>query len=263
MEARSVRHPARFSDRILDEIHDAWPKWAAGPILDPFAGVGKVHLLADRLGIDSVGVELEPEWAAQHPKNIVANALALPFADESFGAVVTSPTYGNRMADKHEARDRCKKCGGRGRVGPSDWRELPPEAWSAPADWDRETVCKPCDGSGLSRRNTYRHALGRPLTEGSGAGLQWGDAYRDFHWEAWEEAKRVLRPGGLFVLNISDHIRGGERQRVAQWHMETLVALGFQGVDCRRVETPRNRQGANGHARVPYEVVALFRRDAS
>ena len=32
-----------------------------------------------------------------------------PFADESFGAVMTSPCYGNRMADHHEARDGSRR----------------------------------------------------------------------------------------------------------------------------------------------------------
>jgi tRNA G10 N-methylase Trm11 len=36
---------------------------------------------------------------------VVGDALALPFPDATFDAVVTSPTYGNRMADHHHARD--------------------------------------------------------------------------------------------------------------------------------------------------------------
>ena len=34
-----------------------------------------------------------------HPGTIVADALALPFPDGAFDAIVTSPTYGNRYAD--------------------------------------------------------------------------------------------------------------------------------------------------------------------
>lgn len=49
------------------------------------------------------------EWAARWldgaRRNIVGDALRLPFRDATFDVVATSPTYGNRMADHHEARD--------------------------------------------------------------------------------------------------------------------------------------------------------------
>ena len=55
--------------------------------------------------LETVGVELEPEWADLHPDTFVGNALALKFDDADFDAVVTSPTYGNRLADHHNAKD--------------------------------------------------------------------------------------------------------------------------------------------------------------
>jgi tRNA G10 N-methylase Trm11 len=70
-------------------------------VLDPFAGTGKIHLLP----FETVGVELEPEWAKLHSKTIVGDATNLPFDGLSFDAVCTSPTYGNRMADCHNAKD--------------------------------------------------------------------------------------------------------------------------------------------------------------
>ena len=84
-----------FSNSILPVMG----KMLAGAqnVLDPFAGIGRIH----ELGLNSVGVELEPEWASQHPRNITGDALNLPFADETFDAVATSPTYGNRMADSY------------------------------------------------------------------------------------------------------------------------------------------------------------------
>lgn len=76
----------------------------SGVLLDPFAGSGRIHELRNDFR-HTWGVEIEPEWAAEHPCTIVGNALDLPFADRTFSAVITSPTYGNRMADHHEARD--------------------------------------------------------------------------------------------------------------------------------------------------------------
>jgi tRNA G10 N-methylase Trm11 len=71
-------------------------------VLDPFAGTGRIHELADH---DTVGVELEPEWAAMHQRTHEGSALALPFRDEEFDAITTSPTYGNRLADSYNASD--------------------------------------------------------------------------------------------------------------------------------------------------------------
>ena len=118
------------------------------------------------MGFRSVGVELEPEWVAMHSRTIVGDALDLPFHDDTFDVVATSPCYGNRLADHHNAQD-----GG--------------------------------------RRHSYTHDLGRILHSHNAGTLHWGDAYRIFHVAAWAEAVRVLVPSGLFVLNISDHLRKG------------------------------------------------------
>lgn len=100
------RHPAKFSGVLLDVIRPFLPE--AGTVLDPFAGTGRVHLLATPT-LRTVGVEIEPEWAGMHSDTVVGNALALPFADSSFDAIVTSPCYGNRMADHHEAKDSSRR----------------------------------------------------------------------------------------------------------------------------------------------------------
>lgn len=101
-------HPAPFSDPILDEVAAGLKETGqTGTVLDPFAGTGRVHELRERVGVDTVGVEIEPEWAAKHPDTIEGNALELTntVEPESVDAIATSPTYGNRMADHHDARD--------------------------------------------------------------------------------------------------------------------------------------------------------------
>lgn len=201
-----VKHPAKFSASIMELLGDIVdPQWR---ILDPFAGTGRVH----QLGELTVGVEIEPEWAAMHPRTVVGDATALPFPAASFDAVVTSPCYGNRMADHHEAKD-------------------------------------------ASQRNTYRHVLGRPLSPGSAAAMQWGSEYRALHLAAWSEARRVLRPGGRIVVNVSDHIRKGQRMPVTEWHLHALDTLGLRMDATYLVPTQRQRQGANGHLRVEGESV--------
>lgn len=104
--ATGVAHPAPFSDSILPVIASLLnPEHKS--VLDPFAGVGRVHELPDLVDweMETTGVEIEPEWAELHERTHLGNALALDFDDGEFDAVATSPTYGNRLADSHNARD--------------------------------------------------------------------------------------------------------------------------------------------------------------
>lgn len=97
-------HPAKFGDPILQRIAEMLVSNVdfRPLVIDPFAGTGKVHQLS---AVRCVGVEIEPEWAAMHPDTIVANALHLPFRDATFDGMITSPVYGNRLSDAHEACD--------------------------------------------------------------------------------------------------------------------------------------------------------------
>jgi tRNA G10 N-methylase Trm11 len=101
--ADTAPHPARFTPAVAAVM----VRQLAGArlVLDPFAGTGGIHHIADTIGARSVGVELQPKWAAWHPRTIVGNARALPFADAGVDAIGTSPSFGNRMADHHHARD--------------------------------------------------------------------------------------------------------------------------------------------------------------
>jgi len=208
------RHPARFSGAILELLADLIPGGAL--VLDPFAGTGRIHEVGERCAARTVGVEIEPEWAGMSHRTIVSDATALPFAAETFDMVITSCTYGNRLADHHNARDG-------------------------------------------SVRHSYTHDLGRPLHQGNSGMLQWGEPYRLLHLTAWSEAVRVLRTGGTFILNISDHVRKGVVQPVTDWHLGTLVDLGLALIERHEVPTPRLRYGANAGARVEFETVAVLR----
>jgi SAM-dependent methyltransferase len=98
-------HPAVYPAAVLDifmELLDGFKK-----ILDPFAGTGKIHKLHDMQPTywDTVGIEIEPEWAGMHERTKIGSALELPFPKNSFDAIATSPTYGNRFADNYDASD--------------------------------------------------------------------------------------------------------------------------------------------------------------
>lgn len=214
-----MEHPATFSDPILRHLATTLAVMlpADARIVDPFAGVGKIHLL----GYDSVGVEIEPEWAAAHSQTLCGDSTRLvELVDgQTFDAVVTSPAYGNRMADNYAG-----------------------------------------DAKG-TRRFTYRTALGRALSDNSGAAMQWGQAYRDLHRSVWEQCAVVLKPGGLLLVNVSNHIRGGVEQPVVEWHVRTLIDLGFFIDRIDAIITRRVGFGANRDLRVATEKLVVARSD--
>ncbi len=216
-------HPAKFSKgfveifRNLLNAHLAQPRrWETPLVLDPFAGIGTIHQLRPEFA--TFGVEIEHEWAATNEHTYCGDSRELPdHWTDFFDAIVTSPTYGNRMADHHIATD-------------------------------------------ASKRNTYTHTLGRQLTDGNSGKMQWGEDYRNLHVAVYEECKRVLVPGGIVIVNVSDHIRKGEVIPVSQWHSDQLHKLGLQSIIQVSVETPRQRHGANGDLRVDRELILVFQK---
>lgn len=221
--------PAPFSANILRFISNSGLLPHTGVILDPFAGIGKVHQLATA-SLQIVGVEIEPEWAAAHPNTICGNALALPFEDESFDGAVTSPVYGNRMSDSHNAKDAS--------VRRSYTHDL------------RRTTDDP-------ERQLH--------PDNAGTLYAWNKDYWRFHVHAWAELRRVLKPGAPFLLNVSDFIRttqshGQKRIPVARTHARTCIELGFKLEKAFPIETPRLRYGQNHEARALHEYVLYFKR---
>lgn len=267
-------HPAKFSDGIVKQIAVALRRYvpAGGLVVDPFAGIGGIHVFAPEW--DTRGIELEPEWAATHPRTQVGTALALPWDDDTVDAVVTSPCYGNRMADQYLGEnDTCRTCGGDGLNHGSDWMSKPcalcegdhyrRDCPDAPEALDGTLgACGRCDGSGIraSSRMTYAVKLGRKVSDGSAAAMQWGPEYRQFHADAWREARRVLPFGGHLMVNISDHIRSELLQGVSIWHAATIARIGFDLVECTGIPTQRYKHGANHDLRPQAEWLMVFRK---
>lgn len=216
-----ILHPAPFSQEILDlvQFRQLLPK---GRILDPFAGIGRVHRLCDD-DHDTVGVEIEPEWADAHPRTIKGNALSLPFPDESFDGAFTSPCYGNRMADSHNAKDASSR---------------------------------------RSYTHDLRTATGDPTRklhpDNSGTLYAWDPRYWQFHEKAWAELRRVLKRKHPFVLNVSDCVRNGRPIPVVARHIVLLESIGFELAAEYPVRTPRMRKGENHDARAKREFVLVF-----
>lgn len=236
-------HPAKYPQAVLDAfqvIVDREAKRIAREegarrnpvVLDPFAGVGRIH---DLHRAETLGVEIEPEWAVCRDNTLVGDATKLsPVWTESFDLVMTSPCYGNRMADHHNNRDKHRPCKGAG--------------------------CKGCKGTGISPRKNYRVALGHDPSEGSAAAMQWGPEYRNLHRAALVEMVRVVRFGGLVVVNMKDHIRDKRVQPVVGWWAHTMEDVGLKSIALQSVATTGMRHGRNYEARVDGEKIITGRK---
>lgn len=223
-------HPAVYSKPILVHFKDiiaarlAISGGSTIRALDPFAGTGKIHTLQQALHVITVGVEIQQHWADLHPCTVQGDATAMsPKWTASFDVVMTSPTYGNRFSDRHQAKDGSKRRG-----YTHDLRRMTGD----------ETL-------ELHPNNTGRYAFHTKQ-------------YQELHAKAWREVWRVLRPGGWFVLNVSDVIKGGEVVEVAQWHHDLVTDIGFNTIKVIPVETRRLRYGRNGAARAAYEIIYVL-----
>lgn len=207
---RKVRHPSKYSDELIPIFKKLLRD--RGRVLDCFAGTGKLRDIRP----DAVLVEIEPEWAKMCGA-VMCDVRSMPTEwENTFDAICTSPTYGNRMADHHNAKDG-------------------------------------------SYRRTYKHCLGRDLSDGNSGSLQWGEAYKIFHEQAWRACHKVLKFRGILILNISDHIRKGKVIPVTKWHIDTLEHdAGFHLLEHHKVKTRRFRNGENSKSRVEYESILVF-----
>jgi hypothetical protein len=84
--------------------------------------------------------------------------------------------------------------------------------------------------------------------------------YWDLHGAAWRELWRTLKDDAVFVLNVSDFIRGGKVVPVVAKHRALCQEIGFSVVKSFEIETPRLRYGENREARVPTESILVFKK---
>lgn len=246
-------HPAKFSQPILDSLQAlliAEQRRLGRPIrvLDPLAGVGRVHTLARDGRVETYGIEIEPEWAACHDRTACTDSLAwmgsaaLPPGDTGsivpnlwrhdpaiptivgrFDVIACSPPYGNRLADSHNAKDD-------------------------------------------STRHSYTHDLGRALTPGNSGNMPWGHRYWAWTAGLYRLMPNVLRPasgddpGGLLLWNVSDFVKHKATVPAVTWHRGALYGAGWvETAPPRLVDTQRLRYGENHEARATHETILRMR----
>lgn len=220
-----VKHPATFSAAVLD-VMDHWiPKGTKDEpvrILDPLAGIGKGPERFNRPQDYQLacGIELEQEWASQSP---------LVACGDGIDYMKTHPLTFDVVATSPPFHNRA-----------SDSHNQSP--------------------NDTSSRNTYKHKLGRDLTTGSGAGLQWTNP----DTPAWVNRLtngcwRTIRHGGLFIFEMKDHVRNGKRQYVTDWYVQDAMEVGFTLLTAETVFS-RGLPGANSALKVPYSTVVVMQK---
>ncbi len=108
----TVTHPAKFTKEQLFHIYNHLPEFTDEiSVFDPFAGVGTISALNEHdRNVFVTGMEIEPEWADQSPVVITGDSLAyMAWTRQRYDAIVTSPAYGNRLADSYDGRDGSKR----------------------------------------------------------------------------------------------------------------------------------------------------------
>lgn len=220
----TVAHPAKFSTNHIAAIQDQLDNHCYGlrpqaRLLDPFAGTGGIHRLT---GYRTEGIELEREWADQHPLTQVGNVLDLPYRRGTFSVIATSPCFANRMADHHDAKDESERHTYKHTLG----RDLSIDS-AAILTWGPQYqifhTLAIAEFTRVTKKSTEDHPT-------------------------W------------CLLNMSDHIRRWQVEPVTAWWIEAMTRQGWQWVGCVAVPTVRQRKGSNAAARVDTEWLLRFRR---
>lgn len=220
-EGRVVSHPAVYTDLFIPKFAEILA--GMGNVLDIFAGTGKIAKIKEHgFGGKIICNEIEPEWAV---------CSRFPVDEWHIGDAANMT-----WAKTESIESIC----------------------TSPTYGNR--MADHFNAKDNSRRITYRHTLGRELNRQNTGRMQWGESYRKKHIEVYGECIRVLKPNGLMIVNVSNHIRAGSEIMVVDWHKDALCASGFTFINQIEIETPRMKFGQNHKTRVSTESILVYKK---
>jgi SAM-dependent methyltransferase len=218
----NIKHPAKYSDQFLPIFAKILIENKCLNVYDPMAGTGKLAMIK-AYGYNGIVIcnDLEADW----------NDLTYP---------VNYWSHYDAANPNYPEGSFSAIC-----TSPTYGNRL--------ADhWKRKE---------FSKRFSYFFNLGHDLHPENTGSMHWGDKYRIKHIKIWKECVRVLKPNGIFILNISDHIRNKELQEVSQWHKDILtLECGLIEESDQEIPTKRLRYGQNSESRVYNEHIIVFRK---
>ena len=253
------RFPAKFSPSIIETIVLELRSRliTSGTVFDPYAGIGGIHQLRDHLpGIHTIGMEIEPEFAACSEGVYVGDSAQLAKVIprdqlDDVVAVVTSPDYGNRLADQYLGSDeeKCRNCA-----------SLDTPAGMVKTSPTEFETCPKCNGTqrAKSKRMGYAIAMGRKSSPGSGTRHQFGTKYRSLHLGVLGAVVEAVNPGTLLVYNVSSSLDVAGYRPVMEWWLTSIArCANIQALV--PIETPRLGFGANHDRRAHAEHLIVAR----
>jgi hypothetical protein len=218
-----IKHPAKYNDKFIPIFAELLS--SSKNILDPFAGTGKIGLIKNHGFVGRIFCnEIEKEWG---------NSSIHPVDEWHF----------------------CDSAN-------MDWAidEYFDAICTSPTYGNR--MADHFNSKDSSKRITYKHYLGKDLNKNNTGRMQWGAKYKEKHLEIYKECKRVLKLNGIFILNVSDHIRKGKVVKVSKWHEEILLNIGMTKIKEILIKTERMKFGKNYSERVKNEVIYVFKKGA-
>lgn len=212
-------HPATYPRVIQSAIADIANNLGVTEVLDIFGGVGKIGKIKD-YGFKGVvrSNELEPTWGGKSTIEL----------NQKNG--VDYVTIG-------------------------DSRKLPYADGSIPAIATSPTYGNLMALKSPSKLDSYQSLAGGKLNEGNTGGMVWSPEYEALHRQIYDEAYRVTKPGGFFILNMKDkpvsaaaeknnwvpkkgstvEVRN-QQMKATEWHIKALEDSGFEFIDSIKVK---------------------------
>jgi hypothetical protein len=220
----SLAHPAKLHLGLLAWLVERYTR-PGETIADPMAGIGSTAYAA-LLQRNVVLREIEPPWLAHCHENaaliiraagLFAGAIDVGQGDarEGWGFqadhIVFSPPYGCANSPHRGSRaswfERRRRLLESGRLSPR-WTEL------------------------VQHQDDHAGAMAAELFHYGQHPAQLGHLRGAAYWTAMEhvytQTRTSLRPGGYLILIIKDHIRNGQRVRVADQTVALCERLGFR-----------------------------------
>lgn len=254
-------HPATFSEPVLDVLRSEMSKVVrpGDVLLDPFAGVGTVHRLAEDLGVRSYGVEIELEWGYRSLWTFIGDATRLPHATATIDHAVTSPCYGNRLADNYlpPESDTSRRYTYTTALG-----RKPSEGSAAGMQWGYEY----CDLHERAWRELYRVVRPggwlflnvknhhRAVSSMTGWQFEMAEWYGGVDLPPYRRLSDVRQ--ALYNIGITRI-----EQPVVEWHLDTLESIGFEWQESIRVRDATGIGGSGPVTSESCERVLIFRRN--
>lgn len=256
----SFEHPARLNIYFAIWLIERYSK-PGDTITDPMAGVGTV-LIAALLQRNLILREVEEKWVKMLTENAkriqskaglfageidIAKADARQPWDFECDLIITSPPYGCAASRTKESRSL-------------------------------ETRIRRVNANSYDKRWTYLANKPSPGAVGAETFFYGNDPNQIGHlrgkkyWEAmtevYQQAQTSLRPGGLLILVLKDHIRSGVQVHTCDQTVELCQSLGFELVArhkryLKKLSLWQRRRREQGLPVIDIEEALVFRKVGS